>query len=226
MAISVVTRDLRFAARLLWRDRLFTLTAALSIAVGIAADTAVFSVANALLFRTPVGVTAPERLVDISRAGAGGSILGFLSYAEYVELRERVTTFDGLYGHDLAPKPMNLAVSGGAERVLGNVVTTTFFDVLGVRPAAGRLFGANDSDQRGASPYVVLSHRYWLRRFDGHPDVIGTPVTLNGQALTIVGVAPEGFQGTTILAPTCGCLCRSRSTARWRPPLSCCSAAA
>src|SRR3954470_537058 len=136
--MDALIRDIRYAARLLRRSPLFTLTAALSIAVGVGVDTTVFSVANALLFRQPAGVRAPERLVDISRP-AGATLIGFLSYDDYRSAHDRFTTFDGVYAHDLVPKPMNVVSDGTAERVSGNIVTTNYFDVLGVVPIAGRL---------------------------------------------------------------------------------------
>jgi predicted permease len=198
--MDTLIRDIRYAARLLRRSPLFTLTAALSIAVGVGVDTTVFSVANALLFRQPVAVRAPERLVDISRPG-GGTLIGFISYSEYRSARDRFTAFDGVYAHDLVPKPMSVVSDGIAERVSGNIVTSNYFDVLGVLPAAGRLLHVSDGDAPGSSPYVVLSHRFWSRRFNRDPAVVGRNVTVNGQALTIAGVAAEGFQGTTLLAP-------------------------
>ena len=193
-------RDIRYAARLLCRTPLFTITAALSIAVGVGVDTTAFSVANAVLFRQPAAVRDPRQLVDISRAG-GESIVGFLTYGEYRAARSAVTTFSGLYAHDLVPKPMSVIADGAAERVAGNIVTANYFDVLGTLPAAGRLFHGSDDDAPGAGPYVVLSYRYWSHRFNRDPSVVGRNVTVNGQPLTIVGVAAEGFQGTTLLAP-------------------------
>jgi len=198
--METLIRDIRHAARLLRRSPLFTLTAALSIAVGVGVDTTVFSVADAALFRQPVAVRAPERLVDISRPGAG-TLIGFMGYSEYLSARYRFTAFDGVYAHDLVPKPMSVVSDGSAERVSGNIVTSNYFDVLGVLPAVGRLLHVSDGDAPGSSPYVVLSYRYWSRRFNRDPAVVGRNVTVNGQALTIAGVAAEGFQGTTLLAP-------------------------
>src|SRR5215211_6796430 len=113
--MDTLIRDVRYAARLLWRTPLFTITAALSIAVGVGVDTTVFSVANAVLFRQPAAVRDPQQLVDISRAG-GESIVGFLSYGEYRSARNRFTTFSGVYAHDLVPKPMSVIGDGAAER--------------------------------------------------------------------------------------------------------------
>ena len=194
-------QDFRFGARMLRRHLLFTVTTALSVGIGIGVDTSVFSVANAVLFRRPTAVVAPERLVDISQVGEGNSIIGFFAYPTYLGVAERVTTLDGLYGHDLVPKPMGLSTGGVAERVSGNVVTASYFDVLGVRAAAGRLLHASDGDQAGASPYVVLSDRYWSRRFGRDPNVVGQKVTINQKPVSVLGVAQAGFHGTTVLSP-------------------------
>jgi predicted permease len=194
-------QDLQFGARMLRRHVLFTVTTALSVGIGIGVDTAVFSVANAVLFRKPTGVVASERLVDISQVGQGNSIIGFFPYPTYMNVAERVTTFDGLYGHDLVPKPMSLSTDGVAERVSGNVVTASYFDVLGVRAAAGRLVHPSDGDQAGASPYVVLSDRYWSRRFGRNPNVVGQKVTINQKPVSVLGIAQSGFHGTTVLSP-------------------------
>jgi predicted permease len=195
--------DLRHAARLLRRDPLFTLTAALSLAIGIGANTTIFTVANALLFRPPAGVAEPGRLVDIgtSRNGTG---FGNHSYPNYLDIRERATTLDGVYASLLFPRAMSLTGTlsagnnAGAERVFGTVVTTNYFTVLGAVPALGRLFGAGDREQPGASPVVVLSHRFWTRRFNKDPAIVGRSLTLDGHPFTVVGIASDGFQGTGI----------------------------
>ncbi len=195
-------RDVQYAARLLRRDPLFTLTAALSLALGIGANTTVFTVANALLFRAPAGVAEPERLVDIgsSRNRAG---FGTVSYPNYLDLRDRATTLAGVYAQSLFPRAMSFGERGNAvdgERVYSTAVTANYFNVLGTAPAAGRLFGAGDGEQPGASPTVVLSHRFWVRRFDANPAVVGESVTLNGHPFTVIGVASEGFHGTGVRA--------------------------
>jgi len=158
-------RDLRHAGRLLRRDRLFTATAALSLALGISANTTIFTVANALLFQPPAGVVEPDRLVDIGTSGLRGGF-GPSSYPNYLDIRERTTSLDGVYAYSRFPQAMSLGGVGtdvGTESVFGSVVTLNYFTVLGAIPAAGRLFGRADSDHPGASPVVVLSHRFWTR---------------------------------------------------------------
>src|SRR5258707_84338 len=126
------------------------------------------------------------------------------AYANYLELRRRTTTLDGVYACQLELQSMSLDGSGGAELVHGNIVTTNYFVVLGLRPAAGRLFGAADSEEPGAGPIAVLSHRFWIRHFNRDPQIIGRTVQLNRQPFTVVGVAPEGFQGTSVVWPDLG----------------------
>jgi predicted permease len=191
--------DLRYAARLLRRNPAFALTAALSLAIGIGADTTIFTIANALLFRAPAGVHEPGRLVDIGRTVRRGNAFNPSSYPDYLDVRERATLLDGVYATSVFPVGTSLAIDvSGAERVFATRVTVNYFAVLRVTPAAGRLFTAADSEQPGASPIVVLSYAFWRRRFNGDAAVVGRTVRIDGEPYTIVGVAPEGFQGTGI----------------------------
>jgi predicted permease len=199
--MDTLLQDIRYAARLLRRRPLFTLTAALSLAIGIGANTTVFTIANGLLRFSPAAVADPDRLVDLGRS-LGGPPIGFnpASYPDYLDIRRRTTTLDDVYAHPLFPKSMNLISAAGSEPVVADVVTTNYFSALGARAAMGRMFGPGDSDQLEASPIVVLSHRFWTRRFNGDPSIVGQTVRLNRYPMTVVGVAQEGFQGTTVVA--------------------------
>src|SRR4030095_11030585 len=200
-AIDTFARDVRHAVRLLWRNPLFAVTAALSLAIGIGAVTAVFTLAGALLRFSPTAVANPDRLVDIGRSFDGLPFaFNQASYPDYLDIRRQTTTLEHVFAHPLFPKTMSLAAADGVEEVVGEVVTSNYFAALGTRPAIGRLFGPGDSDQLGASPLVVLSHRYWTRRFSADPGVVGSTVRLGRFPVTVVGVAPEGFQGTTVVA--------------------------
>jgi predicted permease len=197
-----VRRDVVHAARLLRRNPLVTITAVLSLAIGIGASTTVFTVANALLFQPSPGVTEPSRLVDIgaTRSGVG---FGPISYPDYLDIRQRATTVNGVYAYSRFPQPMSAAGGGagvGAESIFGNLVTVNYFTMLGAVPALGRLFSGSDSDQPGASPIVVLSHRFWSRRFNSDPGIVGQTLRLNQHPFTVIGVASEGFHGTGIRA--------------------------
>ena len=194
-------RDLRHAARLLRRNPLFALTAALSLAIGIGSNTTVFTVANALLFQAAAGVVEPGRLVDIGSSRIRGGF-GPSSYPNYLDIHERARTISGAYAYSRFPQAMSFAApgaGGGTDSIFGSVVTVSYFTVLGAAPAAGRLFGAGDSAP-DASPIVVLSHRFWTRRFNRDPAVVGQDVTINGHPFTVVGVASEGFHGTGVRA--------------------------
>jgi len=201
--LDTVLVDIRYAARLLVRNPIFTLTAAMSLAIGISATTTIFTVANGLLLRSAVGVTEPGRLVDIARTKEGGGPgIDPISYPDYLEVRRRATTLEGVYGYQLQLPPASLRVeNAGAERVYPGVVTTNYFEVLGVPAVAGRTFGSGDSEDAGAAPLVVLSHRFWARRFNSDEGVVGRTVYLNGFPFTVVGVTREGFLGMTVVAP-------------------------
>ncbi len=193
-------RDARYAIRLLVRNPLFALTAAVSLAIGIGANTTVFTMADALLWRSPAGVADAGRLVDIGRSQDGE---GFdnNSYPNYLDVRARNTVFSSVYAIRMDAQPLSLGVPGGAQRIYGGLVTNNYFDTLGARPTVGRLFSGSDSEEPGATPHVVLSHRFWMRHFRGDPSIGGRGLQINGKAFTVLGVAQEGFQGTTIVVP-------------------------
>ena len=193
-------RDMRHAARLLRRDPLFTLTAVLSLAIGIGANTTIFTIGHALLFRPPAAVAEPDALIDIGTRTPGGGF-GNSSYPNYFDVRRRATTLDGVYASGLFPRAMSFSGAGDSaatERVFGTPVTANYFSVLGAAPAAGRLFDGEVAERPGADPVVVLSHRFWTRRFNRDPAVVGRTIVLNRQSFTVTGVAAEAFQGTGV----------------------------
>ena len=193
--VETVLQDVRFGTRLLRRNPIFATTAALSLAIGIGATTTIFTVADALLMRPAVGVRDADSLVDIGLR-AEALRIGTVSYPNYLDIRERASTLHGVYGYSVMPSAMSLGGVNGAERIYADTVTSNFFSVLGVQPAAGRLFNDDDRD-----PVVVISHRFWTRRFQQDPSVVGRTVRLNGAQHLVLGVAAQGFQGTTIRSP-------------------------
>ena len=197
--LDQLTQDLGFAGRLLRRDPLLVIAAALSLAIGIGASTTVFTIANTLLLRGPEGMKDGDELVDISGRDEGGGFgIEEISFPNFLDVRERATTLADVCAYDVMAQPMSLVGDGaqaGAERVFGNTDTANYFGVLGVEPAIGRLFDPNEP-----SATVVLSHRFWSRRFNRDPQVIGRPVKVNGQAYTVAGVAGEAFHGTSLIA--------------------------
>jgi predicted permease len=195
---SDVRRDVVHAARLLRRNPAVAITATLSLAIGIGANTTIFTVVNALLLEPPAGVVDPSRLVDIgsTRAGAG---FGPSSYPDYLDIRQRASTLAAVYAYSRFPEAMSIGGAGlGADSIFGTVVTNNYFAALGVVPAFGRVFDAGD--RPGASPVTVLSHALWARRFNQDPTIVGRTLRLNGQPFTVVGVAAEGFHGTGVRA--------------------------
>jgi predicted permease len=177
-------QDVRYAARRLRRTPGFSATIVVTLALGIGANALVFSVVNGLILR-PLPVERADRLVFVQSSGIPAQ-----SYPNYLDLRDRNTTFDGLIGYRIAP------MSVDAVRRWGYLATGNYFDVLGVRPAAGRFFHAEDDRQPGAAPLVVLSHDEWTGRYGGDPRAIGSTIRINSRPYTIIGVAPRGFFGT------------------------------
>ncbi len=191
--IEDARQDVGHGLRLLRRSPLFTFTAAASLAIGIGVNTAIFTVANSLLFRPPSGIADPHELIDIGAARGDGG-LNPLPYATYLEVARRSTLLAGVFAQDMSPHVMSLvpAETGIAERVLGQYVTTNFFSVLGSQPSRGRIFAADDD------AVAVLDYGYWTRRFNRDDGVIGRAFRINGRTITVVGVAAAGFQGTGI----------------------------
>lgn len=189
-------QDLRHGARVLLHNPLFALTAALSLAIGIGANTAIFTVANVLLLSDPVGVSEPDRLVEIGSARGDGG-LNPVPIDTLFEIESRATTLVGVYGYQLHPTAMSLAFEedSRAERIFGQGVTPNYFAVLGTRPPIGRFLDENEERA------VVLSHAFWKRRFNGDTTVVGRTLRLNRQSVTVLGVASEGFQGTGLSSP-------------------------
>ena len=186
-------QDLFQGLRLLRRNPLFTLTAAASLAIGIGANTAIFSVANSLLFRPPAGIAEPDALIDVGAARGDGG-LNPVSYSTYLEIARRTASLSGVVAQSLSPHVMSFLPSdtGVAERIIGQYATVNFFTVLGSHPARGRVFDANDRR------VAVLDHDYWRRRFNSDDGVVGRVLRINGRAFTVIGVAEAGFHGTGI----------------------------
>jgi predicted permease len=194
------SRHLRHAVGLLVHSPLVTLVATASLAIGIGANVAVFTAANALLFARTPGVADPDRLVDIGRSTRGR---GFdtVSYVTYSDLRDRNAVFSGIYAARFEARAISLGVAGGADRAYAQQVSASFFDVLGMQPATGGVFHALDERPGVPLRSVVLSHGFWRRYFHGNPEIAGREILINGDRFVVIGVAAEGFQGTTIVAP-------------------------
>ena len=188
--------DARHALRLLGRSPLFTATAVLSLSLGVAASSAIFSLADALL-APAAGVRDAARVVDVGR-GNDGSGFDNMSHPAFEYLRAHATSFEGLAGVEFGGRPMGLTLGGSSERVFGNLVSANFFDVLGTRPALGRFFRPDEDVVPGERPVAVLTHRFWTRRLGADPAVLERPLRLNNREFAVVGVAEPGFEGVTL----------------------------
>jgi predicted permease len=189
-------QDVRFALRTLKKSPVFVAVAVLSLALGIGANTAIFSLVDQILLRL-LPVKDPEQLVLLWGQGAHyGSNNGpqKLSYPMYQDFRAHNEVFSGMFARN--NMAMSVSSDGKTERVDGEIVSGTYFPVLGVGAAIGRVFDENDDKVIGGAPYAVLSYRYWISRFAGSPSVIGKKLILNGYPITVVGVSQAGFDGT------------------------------
>jgi predicted permease len=189
-------QDLRQAARGLKRSPGFAVVAVLALALGIGANTSIFTLLNAVLLRPIPGVVSPEQLVTFKRLQLNNPDYGF-GYPDFLDYQKQEKSFTGLAGECRTP----LSLSHGAtERVRGALVTEDYFSVLGVRAAMGRLIGPEDLERRG-EPVVVLSSGLWQRGFGSDPSVLGKAVRVNGHSFTVVGVADKRFMGKVPGAP-------------------------
>jgi predicted permease len=184
-------RNLKFAFRQLWRARSFTVTAILTLALGIGANAVVFSVLNAVVLH-PVNVPNPQNLYMVQRFQFPSQ-----SYPDYLDLRDRNRTFESLFTYDIMGP---VAVDTGANPYTAWPYATSgnYFDALGIQPYLGRFFHAADERGMKSAPYVVLSYEFWHTHFDDDAGVVGRMVEINKHPLTIIGVAPPAFRGTEL----------------------------
>jgi len=208
IALEGILKDLRYALRQLAHSPVFTAVAIASLALGIGANTAIFSIFNAALLAS-LPVHNPHELVILTNPDAAGVAIGqqdgersLLTYAEYEALRDRSTgssgTMAGLLASESQLNRWSVRIAGGSqEDMRRRLVSENYFSVLGVEPLAGRFFRQADAAGAGSDPYAVISYDYWQRRFARAPTAIGTSIRLYGATLTIIGIAPPGFHGET-----------------------------
>ena len=203
--LQSVWQDLRYSIRSLRRAPGFAVTVILTLALGTGVNVAIFSVIDHALLRS-LPVPEPEQLVNLSspgpKAGSTSTNSGFggaaevFSYALFRDLERVQTVFTGVAAHrDFSA---NVAVKGQASNEAAWLVSGSYFPVLGLRPALGRLLTPADDRAIGAHHVTVLSHGYWRTRFNADPTVLNEPIAVNGQLMTIVGVAPQNFVSTTL----------------------------
>jgi hypothetical protein len=195
MLMETLWQDIRFGFRVLFKSPAFTLVAALSLALGIGANTAVFSIINASLLK-PLPVEEPERLVSLFTTDTKNPGNLPTSHLNYVDYRDQNQVFSSLLAYTGAG--LSLTRGETIEPVFGLVVSGNYFDVLGVKPALGRAFLPDEDKTPGAHPVVVLSHGLWQRSFGGDANLVGKTISLNRHDFTVVGSVPEGFTGTDL----------------------------
>ena len=187
--------DLRHALRTIAKMPLLAAVVVVSLGVGIGVNTAVFSWVQAVILRPLPGVAGASELHEVEPRAETGSFPG-VSWLEYHDLRKRLTSFPELLAFRMAP--LNVGDTGRARRTYALLVSGNYFSVLGLRPALGRLLRPDEVSTTGGQPVVVVSYDYWRSQLGGSREVVGQTMRVNDRQLTIVGVAPERFQGTVL----------------------------
>jgi predicted permease len=186
--LEVLLQDVRFSLHMFRKNAGFTIVAILTLALGIGANTALFSIVNGVLLN-PLPYEQPERLVALY-ARTTQFMHSSISYPNFLDWRRDNHSFSDVAA--FRSDDFNLTGTGDAERVPANMISAAFFPILGVKPVAGRVF-TEQEDQLGAAPVVLISEGFWKRKFGSSPDVVGKSITLNGTLHTIVGVIPASF---------------------------------
>ncbi len=197
-SVERLGRDLRYGWRNLRASPLFTTMAVLSLALGIGANASIFSVINAILLRPLPGLERPSELFSLNtKMGSRGNTLPLLSYPNYRDFRDRNSVLTGLAA--IGFMPASVGPKGDCQRMWGVTVTGNYFELLGVKPLAGRLIRPEDDRLRGGHPVMVLTYTGWQTRFGGDPNIIGAKVQVNGREFTVLGITAKGFVGTELL---------------------------
>src|SRR5947208_15272646 len=192
--MSTFLQDLRYGLRMLARNPGFTVVAVLTLGLGIGANTAIFSLIDAVLLET-LPVTHPEQLV-LLRWESPHVVTDSLPYPTFAQLRDSTYVFDGMFAFcDLR---LAIDVDGKPGIASGQLVSGSYFSVLGVQAIAGRTFTSEEDRVPGGDPIAVISYRYWKRQSGLDPAAVGKSITLNGLPFTIVGVTPPGFDGVRV----------------------------
>jgi predicted permease len=190
--METFAKDLHYAFRMLLKNPGFTLIAVLALALGIGANTAIFSVFNGMLWR-PLPVKDPQQIVVLARKSRTVDFPTGLSYPDFQDYRQLKTVFSDLIVY--APSPVNFGAEGRPERAWVELVSGNYFSVLGLDAVRGRTFSPDEGWVLGKDPLIVLGYKYWQRRFGGDATVIGRTVQINNHAFTIIGIAPERYRG-------------------------------
>ena len=193
--MAAILRDLLYSLRSLRKSPVFLAVAVLSLALGIGANTAIFTLINQLILQ-PLPVKDPEQLVMLAGRGrhyGGNNGPDRISYPMYQEIRDKNQVFSGMFC--TYPSTVSASFEGRTELIGADFVSGNYFPVLGIGAAAGRVFTASDDLVQGGHPLAVLSYGYWRARFGADRDIVGKQIVVNGRSLTIIGVSPAGFDG-------------------------------
>ena len=188
-------QDLQYAFRRMAKSPGFTAIAVFSLALGIGANTAIFSIVNSILL-SGVPMRAPEELVEIYTSEEDhGYPYSVFAYPDFVDVRERTDLFSAVAAHEGFFS--RLETDDATDPVWGEVVSHNLFSMLGIEPALGRFFVPEEGETLGTHPVVVLGHGFWQRRYGGDPGIVGQSIRLGGHSFTVIGVGPEGLQSFT-----------------------------
>ncbi|HXN71680.1 MAG TPA: ABC transporter permease [Candidatus Acidoferrales bacterium] len=191
--METLMQDIRYGARMLLRNPGFMIVAVITLALGIGANTAIFSMVDGILLR-PLPVKDPAEITVVAYQQHKGSIQTQFSVAAYRDIRSQSSeVFSDVFAYQISLD--GLSVDGKADRIMTNYVSGNFFSALGIKPELGRFILPSEGETLGADPVMVLSYSYWQTRFGRDPAVIGRKVSMDGRPITIVGVAPRGFVG-------------------------------
>lgn len=191
--------DFRFAFRQLVRARAFAVAAIIVLALGIGANTAIFSLMNTLLFQPPHYARAKEVVQVFSQDKKNPKVFRGFSYPTYLDIRDRNDVFSGVMAHNLAM--VGVGEKGNTRRAFTDVVSANYFSVMGVMPSQGRAFRAEEETPGQNAAVAIVSHNYW-KRAGRDPAMLGSTITIDSRPFTVIGIMPEGFTGTTqVFAP-------------------------
>jgi predicted permease len=186
-------KDISYGFRMLMKNPAVTMVAVITLALGIGANTAIFSGVNAFLMR-PLPVPRPDEMIRPMEVAEDGELTDELSYPDFLDYRAQSNSFVGLAAEDMVPVAID--TENQNDVVWGQVVSANYFDVAQIKPILGRTFATDEDKTIGASPVLVISHNLWRNRFGGDPNIVGKTARVNNRQYEIIGVAPESFTGT------------------------------
>jgi predicted permease len=193
--MDTLMQDIRYGIRMLMRNPGFLITAVLTLALGIGANTAIFSVVNGLLLR-PLPVPDAAQITVLGFQQQKGNVQAQFSEPTFHDIRSQSSAvFSEVFAYQISLD--GLSVDGKADRILTNYVSGNFFTGLGFKPQAGRFILPTEGETAGADPVMVIAYAYWKSRFGGDPGIVGRQVSVDGRSMTIIGIAPKGFMGVS-----------------------------